>query len=214
MKQHVKSLVCSLFLLLLLIKWCRSYPGILPHRLPVVSSTCGVSRHPRCPDLASAARPATQQHPNTIPLSNTRLPHCKLQSIRASDSWLKGVCMFLFARMHLRVQFMCVRRVGQLWRAPVDLIFNYMMEHLWGETDGAVKPLHALKVRAMVNLAFIMRWPRGGGQRGQCSTEGWGSGMVQMWLKDEDNAERQRRHFAMLNLLCGVGGKTFEKANI
>lgn len=133
----------------------------------------------------------------------------------------KSIRQLTKGRLHVSVctdasacAIMCVRRVGQLWRAPVDLIFNYMMEHLWGETDGAVKPLHALKVRAMVNLAFIMRWPRGGGQRGQCSTEGGGSGMVQMWLKDEDNAERQRRHFAMLNLLCGVGGKTFEKANI
>lgn len=45
---------------------------------------------------------------------------------------------------------------------PVDSIFNYMMKHLWGETDGSVKLLHAPEVRAAANLAFIMRWLKRG----------------------------------------------------
>ena len=48
----------------------------------------------------------------------------------------------------------------------MELIFNYMTEYLPGEADGAVKPLHALKVRATVNLALVMRRPRGGADCG------------------------------------------------
>lgn len=60
---------------------------------------------------------------------------------------------------------------SHLKQPPVDLIFNYMMKHLWGEDDGSVKPLHGPELRALANLAFIIRWPR----------RGWKWGASALW---------------------------------
>lgn len=67
------------------------------------------------------------------------------------------ICMCLFTQMHLCMQLLYVRSGGP--DSYEGLVFNYMMEYWWGETDGAVNLLHAPKVNAMVNSASIMRLP-------------------------------------------------------